>query len=168
MRGLAPVGHSRTMAYGYTYAQNPVRRSGPASIQVVAIIQYLGGLLTLLLAGLLVLVAAGGAARLQSDFDRLTDGQVDSLTAVVFVLAGFVGFIGLCAIILGRKLQTGRNWARIILIILNLLSVAGSVYNLLAQNRQDGGYVIGLAIPVLCLILLNTPAARSWCKYRTY
>ena len=163
----APQGYSAYPGYGTPY---PVRHSAPASIHTVAIIQYIGGFFALLAAGLLALVAFGGASRYSSEIDRYGDLSRTGLTTVATlfgVMAGIVAVVGLIAIWLGRKLQRGRNWARIILIILNVLSVAGTAYNVVTNQTVDitlGGVII----PVLCLILLNTRAARSWCHYRTY
>lgn len=159
------------MSYGYEYAgyapQYQSRRSGPASVHIVAVVQYLGGLLALAAAAVVALVATGGSTRFTSQLDPYYHGSFVGRAATVFyIVAGLIAFVGLVAIWLGRKLQVGRNWARIVLTILNALSVAGSVYNLLHGMR--GGTVAGLAIPLLCLILLNTRAARSWCRYRTY
>ena len=163
----APQGYNAYPGYGTPY---PVRRSAPASIHTVAIIQYIGGILALVGAALLALVAVGGASRYSADIEQYGDLSRTGLTTVATlfgVVAAFVAVVGLIAIWLGRKLQRGRNWARIILIILNVLSVAGTVYNVVTQQGANG-YLTGLIIPVLCLILLNTRAARSWCHYHTY
>jgi hypothetical protein len=159
------------MSYGYEYAgyapQYQSRRSGPASVHIVAVLQYLAGSAVLALGGLFALVAVGGNTRLTSRLDGYYDGEIARQTATAFYLiAGFLAVVGLIAIWLGRKLQVGRNWARIMLVILNVLSVAGSVWDLVHGMR--GGTVVGLALPALCLVLLNTRAARSWCRYRTY
>jgi hypothetical protein len=82
-------------------------------------------------------------------------------------MAGLIAIVGLIAIWLGRKVQRGRNWARVILIILNVLSLAGTAYSMY-QSRTVDVSLGGVIIPILCLILLNTRAARSWCHYRTY
>src|SRR4029079_12363876 len=63
----APQGYNAYSGYGTPY---PVRRSAPASIHTVAIIQYIGGLLALAMAALLALVAFGGASRYSDDINR--------------------------------------------------------------------------------------------------
>jgi hypothetical protein len=159
------------MSYGYEYAgyapQYQSRRSGPPSVHIVAIIQYLSGLAVIAIGGLFALVATGGSTRFTGQIDGYYNGSFAGNAATSFyIVAGVLGLIGLIAIWLGRKLQVGRNWARIVLVILNALSVAGTVYDMVHGVR--GGIVIGLVVPALCLILLNTRAARSWCRYRTY
>jgi ABC-type sugar transport system permease subunit len=163
----APQGYSDYSGYGTPY---PVRRSAPASIHVVAIIQYIGGFLALLGAGLLALVAFGGASRYRDQLDQygeLNRAGLNTVATAFGVMAGLIAIVGLIAIWLGRKVQRGRNWARIILIILNVLSLAGTAYSMY-QSRAVDVSLGGVIIPILCLILLNTRAARSWCHYHTY
>lgn len=166
----APQGYNAYNAYSGYGTPYPVRRSAPASIHTVAIIQYLGGLLALAFAALLALVAFGGASRYSADIDRYGDLSRTGITTVATlfgVMAAIVAVVGIIAIWLGRKVQVGRNWARIILIILNVLSLAGTAYNVIMERTVDVT-IGGVILPALCLILLNTRAARSWCHYRTY
>lgn len=163
------------MSYGYPYSPQPVyapqyqmRHSAPVSIHIVAILQYLGGLFALAVAGLLALVAVRGSGALSNG--HLSQLHLDdkSTVGIVFGLtAGFAALFGLIAIWIGRRLQVGRNWARVLLILLNLISVAGTVFSF-ATAQAQGSILVSLAFPLLYLILLNTRAARSWCKYRTY
>jgi len=163
------------MSYGYGYQQAPVyqpgytynyRRSAPASVHVVAVLQYLGGLLVLGMAAVMALVGSGRLTGRYFD-DIEVSGGPDAFKTALYVMAGMSAFIGLCAIVLGRKVQRGRNWARIILIVLCVLSVCGTLYQGLAVEGQPR-LLTGLFVPVLYLILLNTRAARGWCKYGTY
>jgi hypothetical protein len=136
----------------------------------VAIIQYIGGLLALAMAALLALVAFGGASRYSDDINRYGDLSRTGITTIATlfgVMAAIVAIVGIIAIWLGRKVQVGRNWARIILIVLNVLSLAGTAYNVFTTRTVDVT-ISGVILPALCLILLNTRAARSWCHYRTY
>ena len=163
----APQGYNAYSGYGTPY---PVRRSAPASIHTVAIIQYIGGLLALAGAALLALVAFGGASRYSDDINRYGDLSRTGITTIATlfgVMAAVAALVGIIAIWLGRKVQVGRNWARVILIVLNVLSLAGTAYNLVMDRTVDIT-IGGVILPVLCLILLNTRAARSWCHYRTY
>ena len=159
------------MSYGYQYgyaAPYAQRRSAPASLHIVAIVQYLGGLFTWLVAALFALIAFG-STRIPELEQRLPNGvNVNGAAVAIGLVAGFFFLVGLIAIVLGRKVQAGRNWARIVLTILNGLSVLGSLAQLVHSGGYQNGFLPGLLIPLLCLILLNTGAARSWCHYRTY
>ena len=146
-------------SYGNAYV---ARRSAPASVHIVAIVQYLGGLAALAVAGL-----AGYVLWKHGDLG-FADRYFDDLARdMLIVVAAVFGVTGLFAIILGRKLQRGRNWARILLNVLNLLTIASVLYADLSR-LHDGRSLTGLILPVLCLILLNTRAARSWFHAHTY
>ena len=142
--------------YGYDYGYG-ARQSAPASVHIVAIIQYLAGLAALAIAGLAAYIVWRNPDPGFAPDPVLRDLARDTLIAVAAVF----GFSGLCAIVLGRKLQRGRNWARILLNLLNLLTVASILYADL-KTLHDGRSLAGLILPVLCLVLLNTRAARNW------
>jgi hypothetical protein len=141
------------MAYGYDYYpyQETLRRSAPASVHLVAILQYLGGLALVVIAALMLLVAGGG---------RLRTGAIP--------VAALLVFVGLVVIAIGRKLQRGRQWARVLVIVLSALSIAGTLYDGLVATGTHTNALGGLVFPVLYLVLLNTPAARSWFRSHTY
>jgi hypothetical protein len=141
------------------------RRSAPTPIQVVAIVQYLGGFLALAGACLFAILAVTEKSR-PTNPQIAVIGTADAATlfwtgAVVFAVTGVV------AIVLGRKLQLGRNWARLLLIVLNVLSIGGTLYEAFGTLNQSR-WAVSFVLPVICLILLNLPSARSWCRYHTY
>jgi hypothetical protein len=140
----------------------PVTTIAWRMVHLVAIVQYLYGLATLAVAGL-----AGYVAARQAELG-FTDRYFEDVARNMLIAVAVVfGVTGLFAIILGRKLQRGRNWARILLNVLNLLTVASVLYADL-RSLHDGRSLTGLILPVLCLILLNTRAARSWFHAHTY
>jgi hypothetical protein len=150
--------------YGSGYAQPaPTRRSAPASVHVVALIQYLSGLVLVgvgVLAGMFTFGA--GPSIDQSRFSQFVDVRGLGLAVgAIFV------FVGLVVIVIGRKLQRGRQWVRLLVLALSAVSVGATLYNGLVG--QGGTNVLfGLVIPVLYLVLLNLPAARSWFRSHTY
>jgi hypothetical protein len=152
------------MAYGYgnTYAS---RRSAPPSVHVVAVLQYLGGALLLVGAAAIALVTYGGN-RYQWE-SNLPDVTRNLLTGTGIAVAAVLAFVGLFTIVVGRRLQRGRQWARVLVIVLSLLGVAATLYNGIVAVR-DTNALYGLVFPVLYLLLLNTRAARSWFRARTY
>jgi hypothetical protein len=82
------------------------------------------------------------------------------LTGAGLVIAGALGIVALLWLVIARKLQTGQQWARITVILLSLLSIAGTSYEV--WQLADRQLLPGLALPVLYVLLLNTRAARSW------
>ena len=150
----------------YAYPPQPVyatRSTAPVSLHVVAIFQYLGGLAMLAIAALFGFAASDFLAQWGDQFGTRTS----TATPVIAFVVGVFATVGLIAIVLGRKVQRGRNWARILLNVLNLLTIASVLYADL-RSLHDGRSLTGLILPVLCLILLNTRAARSWFHAHTY
>jgi hypothetical protein len=161
------------MAYAYQPQQAwqpyPIRTTAPVSLHIVAIFQYLGGALILGTAALMALALARVAPEwnLHAGNDVFTT-RPEAITAATYGVIGIVALIGLAAIVLGRKVQRGRNWARVLLTLLNGLSVAGGAWQGYTSGAPYGQTLLSIAFPLLFLILLNTRAARSWCHYRTY
>src|SRR4051812_7233258 len=108
------------MAYAYppqpVYQPQPayaMRTTAPVSLHVVAIFQYLGGLLTLGAGALIALAVFGGMPRWQAALDSAYPDRTASsvVTPVAAVVIGIFAVVGLIAVVLGRKVQRGRNWA---------------------------------------------------------
>ncbi|GAA0736229.1 hypothetical protein Drose_18765 [Dactylosporangium roseum] len=143
----------------------PARTTAPVSLHVVAIFQYLGGLVTLAIGGLFALAAFELVPELHYDTSTGRYADVKPAAGVIFAVFAVVG---LTAIVLGRKVQRGRDWARIVLTVLNLLSVAAGLWQGYTTGRAYGATLVSIALPLLFVVLLNTRAARSWCRHRTY
>ncbi|HTJ40078.1 MAG TPA: hypothetical protein VL738_43335 [Dactylosporangium sp.] len=161
------------MAYAYQPQQAwnsyPMRSTAPISLHIVAIFQYLMGLLVLGTAALMALALARIAPEwhVSAGSDVFTT-RPGAITTATYAVIGMVAAVGLIAIVLGRKVQRGRNWARIVLTGLNGLSVAGGVWQGYTAGAPYGATLLSIAFPLLFVILLNTRAARNWCHYRTY
>lgn len=158
--------HGQPAGYGYGYGYGrQVRLSAPASVHLVAILQYLGGLLGLLGAGLIAVLAFAGS-RYADDPDLPADAR-NLIAGGGILLAGVVAFVALFAILLGRKLQRGRQWARVLVLTLSAVNLLGAVYAVFAQDLRTQA-LPALVGPVCYLVLLNTRAARSWFRHGTY
>ncbi|MEN3310540.1 MAG: hypothetical protein V7603_6742 [Micromonosporaceae bacterium] len=140
------------------------RRSAPASVHVVAVFQYLGALLTLAAAALVALIARG--ATRGAPLDRIPDEVRRGLAGGGLVIAVTLGVLGLLWLLVARKLQRGRQWARVTVLALSLLSIAGTAYGYWLGRQPD--VLAGLALPVLYVALLSTRAARSWFRRGTW
>jgi hypothetical protein len=158
-------------AYGPQPAWRPVpgRSTAPVSLHLVALAQYLGGLLSLAMATMLGLAAANLFPRLEySVGDSTWTNRPGDITPIVAVVCGVFALVGLTAIVLGRKVQRGRDWARVLLTVLNALSAAGAAWQAYTLADWSAPAVVAIAVPALFIVLLNTRAARSWCRRRTY
>ena len=157
------------MAYAYppqpAYA---MRTTAPVSLHVVAIFQYLGGLVTLGIGALFGLAAFDVVPRWQSAVNSAYMDRTVDVTPIIAVVCAVFAVVGLIAIVLGRKVQRGRNWARVVLIVLNVLSLVSVAWQVYSTSLFTPSTIASAALPVLFLLLLNTRAARSWCRYGTY
>ena len=162
----------------YQPAYQP-RTSAPFSVHFVAFFIYLGGLF-ILLGALAVGAVAVGATQLPTD--RVPEQYRNMITGVGVGIAVFLLLFSLLYFLIARKLQRGRQWARILVLILSVLGIIGGVLQILAAVGMSGGGDVAdqtrtgaivaagasLIGPVLFTVLLNTSAARSWFRYRTY
>lgn len=136
----------------------PPRRSAPVIVHVIAVLQYLGSVAALGVGGLFAYLTVVVATD-PSTPDDFIDPQ--TLAIAFGVLAGFFAVSGVLGIVLGRKLQRGRQWARVVLLMLSGLTVivvAGSIVIYSAHWT----HVVFTLYPALCVALLNTPATRAW------
>jgi hypothetical protein len=150
--GYSPNYPPTQIDYGYP---EPARRSAPASVHVVAAMQYLGGLVLLILGAAAAAAALGGERYLDS-----TPVAADVRDAGLSIGAVLV-FGGLLALVIGRKIQRGRQWARVLVLVLSALSIVGTLYTGLVRGGETNA-LTGLVVPVIYMVLLNTAAARSW------
>ena len=152
----------------YQYAPAyPVRRSAPVSVHVVAILQYIGGAAALV--GAVLSVILGEVVRRRPIDPNVDVVSAEGMALFMWIVAGFLAFCGIVAIVLGRKAQRGRQWARVVLIMLNVLSIFAVAYESVTDTFATGTRTLpSLIVPVLYLVLLNTRAARSWFRAHTY
>jgi hypothetical protein len=153
--GYSPNYPPTQIDYGYPEPAEPARRSAPASVHAVAVMQYLGGLVLVVLGAIAAADSLGGG--------RYLDGApvaTDVRGAGLSVGAVFV-FGGLLALVIGRKVQRGRQWARVLVLVLSGVSVIATLYTGLVRDGEPNA-LTGLVVPVIYLVLLNTTAARSW------
>jgi hypothetical protein len=145
------------------------RRSAPPSVHVIAFLHYLGGAVALAAAAVVAFLAVqfDRDAQIQAELANIEPELADLAGPALGIVAGVLAFFALIALFIGRKLQRGRQWARVLVLILCALSVAGVVFTIVAGGSAT--YNLGsLFFPVLTLILLNTRAARSWFGHRTW
>jgi hypothetical protein len=145
------------MGYGAYYGRpamvaNYRRATAPASVHLVALLQYLAGLLVLLGAAGIVLVLYGNG--------RILDQQRIQLPAAVrervaagqagWVIAGGLAMLALMWLVIARSLQRGQQWARLTVLVLSVVSIAATAYD--AWQVQDPQVLVGVALPLLYLL----------------
>jgi hypothetical protein len=144
------------------------RATAPASVHVVALFQYVGGLLTLLAATGVVLLVYGRGKVLDEQRIRIPETMrrqiVDGQAGLVMAIG--LAVVALMWLIIARSLQRGGQWARITVLMLSVLSIAATGWD--AWRFQNGQVLAGVALPLLYLLLLNTRAARSWFRWGSW
>jgi hypothetical protein len=148
---------------GYYSYYDRRRPTAPASVHVVAFFQYVGALATLAAAALAAMIARGAVGGVP--LDRIPQGVRDGVTGTGLVIAITLGVLGLFWLVVARKLQRGRQWARFTVVVLSLLTVTGTALDFWHGRRPD--VLAGLALPLLFLALLSTRPARIWFRYAT-
>ena len=144
------------------------RVTAPASVHLVALCQYVAGLLVLLGAAGIVLLRYGHGRIIdenriqvpQAVRDRIVGGQAG------WVMAAGLGVLAVMWLIIARSLQRGQQWARMTVLTLAMLSIGMTLYD--AWRFRDGPVLVGLALPLLYVLLLSTRAARSWFRWGTW
>jgi hypothetical protein len=81
-------------------------------------------------------------------------------------MAVATGVIALMWLIIARALQRGQQWARVTVLMLSVLAIAGTGYN--AWRLQYPPALAGVVLPLLYLLLLNTRKARSWFRWGSW
>lgn len=153
-----PTGPYPPAGYGYPPPPPPPRYSAPWPVHSVAVSYYLCG-------GGLVL---GAVAIVLSRFGYtdLPEGVTSALSGAGLPMAALIAVVGLLAFPIGRRLQHGVRWARTFVMVLSALSLAVNALTLVSSGAAEP--LSGLVLPILSLVLLNTPPARSWFHQHTY
>lgn len=148
--------------YPPAYPYPPARTSAPVSVHLAAFVLYFTALLLLLAAGVLLFVthSAAGAARTSS-------GLSAEIMRIGVPAAIVIALFALCWVVVGHKLQRGRQWARVLVLVLSVLSIISGVVEVV-RSGASGAAIGQFVVPVLLVILLNTTAGRSWFRYHTY
>ena len=144
--------------YGYGYPPPPVqRRSAPGPVHVVAGLMYMFGGVLLLLAVVAVLSVVAEGLVAEAD---LPPALRDTAAGVGIAIGVLLAVVGFASLVLARKVQRGRQWARVLVLVLSGLSLAATVLEMVRGGSPNA--LSGLVLPVLFAILLSLPDARAW------
>jgi hypothetical protein len=130
-------------------------------VHIVAVLQYLTGIVLVFAAVAIGIVTFNGGRIGDTELPESVRGAV---TGAGTAIAALCLVAGLIAIAIGRRLHRGRQWARVLVLVLSALSLAMNVYSLVTTGVADP--LSGLVLPILYLVLLNTRPARDWFRHR--
>lgn len=136
-------------------------RGAPAGVHIVAIMQYVTGLVLILAAGVIGVLKFNDGRIGDTQVPESIRGAVTGFGLPIAALGLIAGFI---AISIGRRIHSGRRGARILVIVLSAVSLGLNIYTLVTKGAADP--LSGLVLPVIYLVLLNTPPVRAW--FRRY
>jgi uncharacterized membrane protein YphA (DoxX/SURF4 family) len=128
-------------------------------VHIVAVLQYISGIVMLLAAVAIVFVTYGsGEIR-----GNALPPSVRTVASAGLAIAALTTVGGLLALMIGRRLQRGKQWARVLMIALSAVSLGANIYALIRTGVADP--LSGLVLPILYLLLLNTPPARAFFRH---
>ena len=125
---------------------NPTTVQRPANVTVAGVLLIIFAALQILM-GILALLGGGAVAMGGS-------GTAAGVGGAILIVGIFVLVVGVLNLIFAIGVLRGSNVARWIVTILQILSIAGGIYSLVAGGQQLWQGLANLVIPVLILILL--------------
>ncbi|QDZ15655.1 hypothetical protein [Humibacter ginsenosidimutans] len=84
--------------------------------------------------------------------------------SIVLMFAIFVFVLAIIELIIVNRMRDGRNWARITLTVLGILSLLGTAAPWVSSgwNSSSSGGVVGFVIVLLAIILMFLPASNAY------
>lgn len=141
------------------------RPGPPPSVSLAVKLIYVGAVLSLL--GLIATVTLMGQMRqkVEDASPDLSHAQVDTavhigmISGIVGGIIGILIWIGM-AIVIGR----GKNWARIVAVVLTVINVLGTIFNLTQHNSLFANIVqiISAVLAIVITVLLFRPDAKPF------
>lgn len=136
----------------------PARRPGAVTAAYViwligAIVSLIGSIFALIVG--VVAIGAGAAI----------GGVVGAATGVVvLIFAIFVFIVALIELFIVNRMRDGRNWARVVLTILGILSLLGSIipWFTAGWNTTSTWSVVQVVVLVIAIVLMYVPAANAY------
>ncbi|MCC7493571.1 MAG: hypothetical protein IT204_14550 [Fimbriimonadaceae bacterium] len=134
----------------------------PAEVTVLCVLGWLGMVLMVVIGVALVFVgpAAASAAR---HARGLPPGATGAAVGLLAVAGGVVVVVAILVGLLYGQLWKGRNWARITLIVFQILNLAGGLFA--AMQGENVTRAVGrIGFGLIFLGLLNTPRTKEYCQ----
>jgi hypothetical protein len=119
----------------------------------------------LYITGLVLLFAAVAALVVRFDDSQvagtyLPESASEWVRTLSLPIAALAAVGALAAIVIGRRVHKGRQWARLLVLVVSAVSLGLNGFMLFTAGFADP--LTGLVLPVLYLALLNTRAARHF------
>jgi hypothetical protein len=129
----------------------------PTGVTILAVLQFIGGILSLFvgISGILFggLMAAGVAGDVPEVAAAAEYGPLLVAGGVVAIISGIIGLIA------GYGLFTLKGWGWILAFVFSALNIIRSILNLVAGVNIPGA-IVGIVISGLILYYLNRPHVK--------
>lgn len=136
----------------------PMKR--PGGVTLLGVLVIISGILYVI-SGLIALIAYAGSGGTGVNGD-LTNNQ----RLVVLVVGIAVLLFGLIELAVARGLFRGSNGARIIVAIVNVLTIISGLVAAFQSGNQRGTSIGQVVIAIIVLALLYSPKANEWFSSR--
>ena len=142
------------------YATAPAgTRPRPGWVLAVAILMFISGGFGILIGMVVAFFGTVAAAFLSAFF-----GPLGALGGLIVLVGLLIIVFGVLYILLATQVLKGRDWARVLAIVLSAISGA---FSLLSLFDSDGGELLYLAFDVLIIVGLCLPDTRAWFAQET-
>ena len=133
---------------------SPVKR--PGGVTFLGVLVIISGILYVI-SGLLALIAYAGSGGVGSTTE-LTNNQ----RLVILVVGIAVLLFGIIELAVARGLFRGSNGARIIVAIVNVLTIVSGLFAAFQSGNQRGTSIGQVVIAIIVLALLYSPKANEF------
>jgi hypothetical protein len=150
------------------YVSAPPVRHRPIGVTILAILDIIVGIFIVISAiGFLVLAGYLSSVTIPPDIKQNLPQWFINFAPIAIGIAGVILLIiGLITFLIAWGFLRGRNWSRIVAIILLFISIIVTVINTIVAAIFTTGALIGLIIsiiiPVLLIWYLTTPRVKAW------
>ncbi len=150
------------------YVGPPPPRYRPIGVTILAILEIIVGIFLVIAAvGVLVLAGYISSVSIPPEIDQnLPQWFIDFAPTALAIGGIVVLIIGLISFFVAWGFLKGRNWARMVAIILLVISVLISIFNAIAAAIFTTGalfsLIVAIIIPVLLIWYLTTAKVKAW------
>lgn len=145
------------------YPAYPPMRNRPLGVTILAILEILGGILSLVLAlGFFALAALVNIADVRDRIgNNVPDWVLNNAPLFFGVLGLFFLIMAIISLVLGWAFLKGKRWARTLAIIFLVLSIIGNVIGIVGGTSVFS-VILSILLPVIIVIYLYQPSVKQW------
>jgi hypothetical protein len=138
-------------------------KARPLGVTILAILEILGGILSLVLAfGFFALAALVNIADVRDRIgNNVPDWVLNNAPLFFGILGLFFLIMAIISLVLGWAFLKGKRWARTLAIIFLVLSIIGNVIGIVGGTNVFS-VILSILLPVIIVIYLYQPSVKQW------